>query len=175
MQQIISYNQTLLPTDNVTATSEHSSFNPDKYLFHRNNIPVRLWCTLPDAGLEHHINATFTEPVVITGLVSSGFSNGYVNNFTVGFSMHKGEGFTLYQDEHIERVCLSTQLGNLYIHALCTVLLNVYCSLSLYRTLLYHTLTQYLGCRLPLQLCSSTSPSMVVWLPLATASAGISQ
>lgn len=48
-------------------------------------------------------------------------------------------------------------------------------ALCLFRTLLYHRLTQYLGCRLPLQLCSSTSPSMVVWLPLATASAGISQ
>ena len=47
-------------------------------------------------------------------------------------------------------------------------------ALCLFRTSLYHRLTQYLCCRLLLQLCSSTWPSMMVWLPLATASAGIS-
>ena len=105
MQRIISYGGLLLSSDNVSASSEDAAFNPDDYLFHRNNVPLRLWCTLPNDGVEHHVNATFTEPVVITELISSGFSNGYVNNFTVEYSMGEREEFAMYQEEEVEKVC----------------------------------------------------------------------
>lgn len=105
VQRIISYDLLLLHTDNVTASNEDAAFNPDEYLFHRSNVPLRLWCTVPFAGLVHHVNATFTEPVVITELISSGFSNGYVNNFTVEYSMDGTKEFTLYRDDEIEKVC----------------------------------------------------------------------
>ena len=84
-QKVISYDHRLLPPTNVVATSEDAEFNPASQLFGRNNVPFNLWCTVPDNGIEHYINVTFGQPVVITGIVSSGFVNGYVNNFTVEY------------------------------------------------------------------------------------------
>lgn len=90
------------------ASSEDSVFNPDDNLFHRNNVPLRLWCTqsfeeamreASEEGLglsemasdnftsDFDIRVTFSEPLLITHIITSGFSNGFVNNFTVGYSL----------------------------------------------------------------------------------------
>lgn len=85
----------------MTASSEDGHFNPDDDLFHRNNIPLRLWCTesFEEArqsrqalGLseisdnftsDFDINVTFSIPLLITHIITTGFSNGFVNNFTL--------------------------------------------------------------------------------------------
>lgn len=87
------------------ASSEDSIFNPDDDLFHRSNVPLRLWCTqsfeealrsregvgLSDMASDNFtadfdIRVTFSEPLLVTHIITSGFSNGFVNNFTIGYS-----------------------------------------------------------------------------------------
>ncbi len=84
---MISYDNSLLPPSTIAATSEDAASNPVDQLFGRNNVPFNLWCTAPESGIRHEINVSFTEPVVITGIVSSGFANGYVAEFTVEYSL----------------------------------------------------------------------------------------
>lgn len=99
----------------MTASSEDSIFNPDDYLFHRNNVPLRLWCTqsfeeaMREGGMDlsematgnltgdFDIHVTFSEPLLITHIITSGFSNGFVNNFTIGYSLESEGLLTPYQ------------------------------------------------------------------------------
>ncbi len=85
-QRVISYDASLLPPSTIAASSEDTASNPADQLFGRNNVPFNLWCTAPETGSHHHINVSFTEPVVIMAIVSSGFANGYVTEFAVEYS-----------------------------------------------------------------------------------------
>lgn len=114
--RVISYNSTLVPEGGVMASSEDAVFNPDDDLFHRNNIPLRLWCTqsfeealrsregvgLSDMDSDNFtadfdIRVTFTEPLLITHIITSGFSNGFVNNFTIEYSPDRTGPLIPYQ------------------------------------------------------------------------------
>lgn len=47
------------------------------------------WCAELENGTlpaDYHINVTFAEPLVLTLLMSGGFINGFVNNFTIAYS-----------------------------------------------------------------------------------------
>ena len=83
--QFLSYNASLLPRDNVQASSESSS-NPLDHFIQSNSQP---WCSdfndVYDPNL--HINFTFTEPVVITFLQSSGFFNNFVDRFSIQYAL----------------------------------------------------------------------------------------
>lgn len=80
--QFLSYNTTLLPRTNVKASSESETSNPLDHFITQYAEP---WCSdfndvdNPDL----HINFTFTEPVVITFLQSSGFFNAFVDSFSI--------------------------------------------------------------------------------------------
>ena len=45
---------------------------------------------LQNGSLIYDINVTFSEPLLLTHILSSGFSNGYVNNFTITQSLEEG-------------------------------------------------------------------------------------
>ena len=104
--RVVSYNDTLVPPSEVNASSQDLIFNPAKYLFHRNNIPLRLWCTesLSETTEENgskqeefsdiffskfSINVSFSEHLLLTHIITSGFSNGYVNNFSIAYSLER--------------------------------------------------------------------------------------
>lgn len=113
-QRVVSYDTALVPPSGVSASTQDRLFNPDDNLFHRNNIPLRLWCTevfqeatregsaegielselLQDGGTIIEINVTFSEPLLLTHILTSGFSNGYVKNFTITQSLSE-EGLLL--------------------------------------------------------------------------------
>lgn len=96
--RVISYGSTnLLPAENLSASSEDKGINPVTLMFGRGNIPFSLWCSASDTGLKHHINATFSQPVVISALISSGFSDGHVNNFTIEYSTNINPDFEFYE------------------------------------------------------------------------------
>ena len=105
------------------ATNQDVNFNPDDYLFHRNNIPLRLWCTeslsngtniseevervtlidylLSRGGQNRNdegysINVSLSRLLLITQIGSSGFSNGFINNFTVMYAT-EDNNFITYQ------------------------------------------------------------------------------
>ena len=122
-QRILSYDTDLLPPTNINASSQDQSFNPDDYLFHRNNVPLRLWCSqafnIPSdeesregfnrslLDFEHNnsgylINVTFSQPILITQIISSGFSNGFVNNFSITYASEDDEGLLTLLDEQNE-------------------------------------------------------------------------
>lgn len=122
---MLSYDTDLLPPANINASSQDETFNPDDYLFHRNNVPLRLWCTqglsIPTNGESgfsgsltdferndsgYHINVTFTQPVLITQIISSGYSNGYVNNFSITYALEEDETQQTLLDEE-EQVRMS--------------------------------------------------------------------
>lgn len=125
-QQVISYNNSLISPDNITATNQDVNFNPDDYLFHRNNVPLRLWCTeslsngtniseeaesvtLLDyllsredqnrSGQAYNINVSLSRLLLITQIGSSGFSNGFINNFTVMYATEENKFITYQQPE----------------------------------------------------------------------------
>ena len=92
-QQFISLDRNLLPLENLQASSEG---NPAAFLVDPSNGP---WCTDRGNGTQpgHHVNLTFTEPVVITMIQSGGFVNGFVNDFAVQYSPSlDGDDFTTY-------------------------------------------------------------------------------
>lgn len=94
--QFISYNTTLLPRNNVNASSENDLSNPLDHFIKQNAGP---WCSdFNDVNNPNlHINFTFTEPVVITFLQSSGFYNAYVASFSLQYALGaEGETFMPY-------------------------------------------------------------------------------
>ena len=108
--RVISYDNTLVPQAGVMASSEDTLFNPDDDLFHRSNIPLRLWCSesfeeaqrsggegmelsdmqFPNESRSFDISVNFSRPLLLTHIITSGFSNGYVSNFSVQSSMDDG-------------------------------------------------------------------------------------
>ncbi|XP_064407076.1 uncharacterized protein LOC135351892 isoform X2 [Halichondria panicea] len=118
-QQVISYNSSLLSPSNITATDEDTNINPDDYLFHRNNVPLRLWCSRPLLNnsnnsrqplklsmLQHvqelSIHVNLTRAVLITQIGSSGFSNGFVNNFTLSYGISESRNTSVYAQEDLD-------------------------------------------------------------------------
>lgn len=101
-QYFISENHTLLPLENVAATSEHQDGPASFFITPRTNP----WCTsAEDATLPgQHINLTFTEPVVLTLIQSGGFFNGYVNNFSLAYTDGDSEEFTTYSISNYSEV-----------------------------------------------------------------------
>lgn len=94
-QQLISKNKTLLPDENVQASSE-DVLNPVENFLLYSNHP---WCTAEEDGLHpgHFIDLNFTAPIVLTYVESNGFSNGYVDNFTVEYTLlAEGDHFNTY-------------------------------------------------------------------------------
>lgn len=106
----------------VRSSSQDMKFNPDDYLFNRNNVPLKLWCSQSfeeatgerreggadllfdnfNDNLTIHVN--FSEPLLLTHLITSGFSNGYVNNFTVLHSLEDEGELTLYHYSDTQQV-----------------------------------------------------------------------
>ncbi len=86
-QQIVSANTDLLPPSGVQTTSESSLFNPLGNLVHPHSSP---WCTAPHSNSrlvpDLQVTLSFTEPVRVSMIKSSGFINGYVNNFTIEYT-----------------------------------------------------------------------------------------
>ena len=82
--QFLSYNKTLLPRNNVQASSEE--LNTLDHFITDSNEP---WCSdFGDAFNQNlHINFTFTEPVVVTFLQSNGFYNNFVDQFSVQYAL----------------------------------------------------------------------------------------
>ena len=111
LQRIISFDPLLLPPENVNASSEDVKTNAADQLFGRNNVPFSLWCSAPRAGLQHSITVALTKPVVLTGIISSGFSNGYVSNFTVEYAVMLNN-FTFYEDMQNEKVSAHETIAN---------------------------------------------------------------
>lgn len=94
--QFISYNTTLLPRKNVQASSQNNLSNPLDHFILENAGP---WCSdFNDVNNPNlHINFTFTQPVVITFLHSSGFFNAYVASFSLQYALGaEGELFMAY-------------------------------------------------------------------------------
>ena len=103
--RVISYESTnLLPVQNLSASSEDTWINPVALMFGRGNVPFSLWCSESGTGLKHHVNVTFSQPVVISALISSGFSDGYVNNFTVEFSADVNPDFQFHKQSEMGKV-----------------------------------------------------------------------
>ena len=85
--QFLSYSNALLPRENVQASSEDEEYNPlGNFITDQTTQP---WCSdLYTVNTENlHINLTFTEPVVIAFLESSGYYNAYVNSFSFQHAM----------------------------------------------------------------------------------------
>lgn len=104
-QKFLSTDQSLLPPANIQATSEDTLFNPVENFIAPDSPP---WCTAENEGTMpgHSIELTFTEPVVIELLQSSGFFNGYVNNFTILYTMSVTENdFNSYGILEQSQVC----------------------------------------------------------------------
>ena len=86
MLQFLSYNATLLPPENVQASSENEGLNKIDHFTKQSTEP---WCSdFGDAFSPNlHINFTFTEPVVITFLESAGFYNNFVDSFSIQYAL----------------------------------------------------------------------------------------
>lgn len=84
--QFLSYNETLLPHQNVQASSENADMNTIDHFIKKSTEP---WCSnFGDAFSPNlHINMTFTEPVVITFLQSAGFYNNFVDQFSIQYAL----------------------------------------------------------------------------------------
>ena len=79
--QLLSYNRELLPLENVKATSEDEPNPLEQFVVAHGNP----WCSARNDvdSPNLHINLTFTEPVVVTFIESSGFYNAYVDEFSI--------------------------------------------------------------------------------------------
>ena len=107
-QRFLSLNRELLPLENVRSTSDDAPFNPTTG-FVDGTAP---WCNGRDMlnFVGQYVEVTFTEPIVIALLMSSGLQSNFVNNFTISYSMStSGEDFQTYgllQDEQVCNVSL---------------------------------------------------------------------
>ncbi len=87
-QEIISDNPSLLNTDNIIASSARSSL-PAENIVNFDFYPTQsVWCTREVEDPKPTIDITFSQPVVITGLLSGGYTYTqgdleYVTNFNI--------------------------------------------------------------------------------------------
>ena len=89
--QFLSYNETLLPQQNVQASSENAVLNTIDHFIKKSTEP---WCSEYGDGSSPnlHINLTFTEPVVITLLQSNGYYNNFVDQFSIQYALGSEAG-----------------------------------------------------------------------------------
>ena len=85
----------LLASENVTASSGDTT-SPTSLSLH--------WCLQPQPGHRPHLLLSFTQPVVVEQLMSTGTSSGYVDNFSIEVSSDWTGRFTAYQDTLIQQV-----------------------------------------------------------------------
>ena len=92
-QLFISDNRSLLPLENIQASSESP-------LYPTANIANSGWCTNAPSFIGEYVNFTFTQPVVLTMILSSSvFIGHYVNNFSIAYSPSEdgnGSFFDIY-------------------------------------------------------------------------------
>ena len=100
----LSRNRSLLPLNDITAlqgAAGQMGFSLEQIVSSRLN---EFWCASVTG--RNYVNMTFTEPVVVEGIISSGaFSTGnvhFVSNFSVLFSRDISGQLKLYN-----RVCLN--------------------------------------------------------------------
>lgn len=96
VQEFILRNATLLPPTNIQATSEDTLNNPAMGFIQTTSPP---WCTAEGEGTsqEHHVELTFTEPIVVEFLQSSGLLQSFVSNFSIQYSLSvTGDDFKTY-------------------------------------------------------------------------------
>ena len=89
---VVSLDSSLLPISNVVASRETFSW-PDENFINFGPDRQDVWCA--GTGSLPYVNLTFLESVVVTGLISGGYtySSGnadYVNNFTIQYSAAHG-------------------------------------------------------------------------------------
>lgn len=58
-----------------------------------------------------YILVNFTEPLLLTHIITSGFSNGYVNNFTLGYCMESAGPWVSYAYSDATKVFCQCSLG----------------------------------------------------------------
>lgn len=116
-RRVLSHDHHLLARGNVTASSA-DLVSPAEHLVSRSNAPVRLWCSEPHAGQHHHLNLSFTQPVVIEHVISAGFSNGYVNNFSIQYSRRWEGELAVYRDSHIHQVQAQQRFVHMHFSSL---------------------------------------------------------
>lgn len=105
-QRFISISRELLPLENIRSTSE-SRFNPTANFVNRGDAESP-WCTAPNLSTiaGQHVELNFTEPVVISMLMSGGFVSTYVNNFTFHYTMSiTDDDFEVYGPLKPAQVC----------------------------------------------------------------------
>ena len=119
-QRFISTDTNLLPTTNIRASSEDALFNPVANFIEPSSSP---WCTAEEEGemAGHFVELTFTEPIVVQLLQSSGFVNGYVSNFTILYSMSATEddfkAYGILEESQVHYMCyikMTFTYSNLY-------------------------------------------------------------
>ena len=100
----VSRNRSLLPLDDITAlqgAAGQMGFSLERVV---SPVSSEFWCASVTAG--NYVNMTFTEPIVVEGIISSGaFSTGnvhFVSNFSILFSQDISGQLQLYN-----RVCLN--------------------------------------------------------------------
>ena len=131
---MVSYDSSLIHPSNVSASSQESVFNPDDYLFSRHNVPFKLWCTeeleLPGDsnssrivnliellrlhGTRFHINVTFTRPLLLTHVLTSGFSNSFVESFDIQLSLDADGTFVPYHPSGGEQAFETTRTDTVF-------------------------------------------------------------
>ena len=76
---------------------------------------------IQEQDLEFHIQVNLTRPVLITQIGSSGFSNGFVNNFTLLYEGRAGNTSIYTQwNLHHEQVCHKDSCRNMHDFVLTT-------------------------------------------------------
>lgn len=97
-QEMISRDTSLLNPDSIVASSVLSSTYADEKLVNFDFNTQNVWCTQESYETNPTFNITFTSPVVITGLMSGGYTYitsgnaDYVTNFTLEYSSVLGSG-----------------------------------------------------------------------------------
>ena len=119
-QLFISNSRSLLPLENVQASSESLTF-PIANILSPN--AAATWCTNAPSFIGEHVNFTFTEPVVLTMIVSSSaFPSHYVNNFSIAYSSSEdsnGSSFDIYGVTSMPQVSCPKLLSLTLIMILC--------------------------------------------------------
>ncbi len=95
-QEIISNDVSLLNTDNIVASSARIA-DPTEHFINFDFDTQQVWCTPSSGDPNPTIDITFSKPVVITGLLSGGYTYSavnteYVTNFTLEYSSSLGSG-----------------------------------------------------------------------------------
>ena len=89
---LVSYNRGLLPLDDITALQGAAGLMEFSLEQVVSSLPDEFWCAKASTG--NYVNMTFTQPIVVEGIISSGAVSSspiapnvhYVSNFSILFS-----------------------------------------------------------------------------------------